>query len=152
MSRHMLCELFLVRGAGLEPARAIRPRDFKSLVSTNSTTCACIKLRCSLVSSRTSSFCAAWIGRHGVYCFLWHRFTMTHHLRMCVWRHLRVTLPSTWFCRPMPNFSAKAPFLYHYTLYKPCVWIYRITSGFLYTRDVRISDDDTNELCVVIQL
>lgn len=30
----------MVRGAGLEPARAIRPRDFKSLVSTNSTTCA----------------------------------------------------------------------------------------------------------------
>lgn len=32
----MACEM--VPEAGLEPARAIGPRDFKSLVSTNSTT------------------------------------------------------------------------------------------------------------------
>ena len=30
----------MVRGAGIEPARLIQPRDFKSLVSTYSTTCA----------------------------------------------------------------------------------------------------------------
>ena len=29
---------FMVPGAGLEPARSITPRDFKSLVSTNFTT------------------------------------------------------------------------------------------------------------------
>ncbi len=34
----------MVRGAGLEPARPLRPRDFKSLVSTDSTTRAYINL------------------------------------------------------------------------------------------------------------
>ncbi len=35
----------LVRRAGLEPARPLRPRDFKSLVSTNSTIRACVAYR-----------------------------------------------------------------------------------------------------------
>ena len=36
----------LVRRAGLEPARPLRPRDFKSLVSTDSTIRAYIVIYC----------------------------------------------------------------------------------------------------------
>jgi hypothetical protein len=34
----MLLDEYMVPGAGIEPARRIRPRDFKSLVSTDFTT------------------------------------------------------------------------------------------------------------------
>lgn len=43
------------------------------------------------------------------------------------WRHLRVTLPSTRFCRPLPNFSAKAPFRLVYHGSAPTVAYFRVT-------------------------
>jgi hypothetical protein len=45
MVKHHNSLILLVPEAGFEPARSNRPRDFKSLASTNSATPACLILK-----------------------------------------------------------------------------------------------------------
>ena len=102
----MTSDPFLVPGAGIEPARCITPRDFKSLASTNSATQAKRMIRWVQAKSNTTAFYRqvaelSRIDNVGPFCnwsgiFAYCAIPHDLMLHLIDWNHIRCNRSNGW--------------------------------------------------------